>query len=83
MEQIGRAEILEFDSPYAEQGSAQTLKFAITAALHKFFNAVRQAEDDPHKTPIRQQEKYLYTVMLNAFHQYAHQQLQLELEPAE
>lgn len=83
LQQIGRADLLEFDSPYAEKGSDQQLKFAMTKALHKFFNAVRQAEDNPHQPPICNQEKYLYTVMINAFHRFAHQQLELELAPAE
>ncbi|MCH3906355.1 MAG: replication initiator protein A [Lactobacillus sp.] len=77
LQELGKEAVLEFDSPYAgEQG--KDLKHQLTLTLQKYFNAIRRAEDDPNRQPIRNHQQYLYRTMVNFFDCYANEQLQAE-----
>lgn len=75
LQALGQADLLDFDDPYQATGSNQELQIGLTMTLHKFFNAVRRAEDDPGARPIANQEAYLAQAMVNFFDRYANEKL--------
>jgi hypothetical protein len=77
LQSLGYRDVLDFDSGYQQGKGNQDLKHQLTLTLQKYFNAIRRAEDDPSRTPIRNHQQYLYRTMVNFFDYYANECLQM------